>query len=164
MQQHDGPRDCHTKSEKDKYHYWYHPYTESHLKNDTNEPIYKIETDPQISKTNSGLPKGKCGWGGIIRSLGLTSVQFSSVAQSCPTLCNPMNRSMPGLPVHHQLPEFRLTSIKSVIPSSHLILCCPLLLLPPIPSSIRVFSNESTIHMRWPMWLRSWTPYCQIQT
>ena len=44
----------------------------------------------------------------------------------------------------------RLTSIKSVMPSSHLILCCPLLLLPPIPSSIRVFSNESTLHMRWP--------------
>ena len=41
-------------------------------------------------------------------------------------------------------------SIKSVMPSSHLILCCPLLLLPPIPPSIRVFSNESTLHMRWP--------------
>ena len=79
------------------------------------------------------------------------SVQFSSVAQSCPTLCDPMNRSMPGLAVHHQLPEFtRLMSIKSVMPSSHLILCHPLLLLPPIPPSIRVFSNESTLHMRWP--------------
>ena len=79
-------------------------------------------------------------------------VQFSSVAQSCPTLCDPMNRSMPGLPVHHQLPEFslRLTSIESVMPSSHLILCHPLLLLPPIPPSIRVFSNESTLRMRWP--------------
>ena len=44
----------------------------------------------------------------------------------------------------------RLTSIKSVMPSSHLILCCPLLLLPPIPLSIRVFSNESTLRMRWP--------------
>ena len=62
-----------------------------------------------------------------------------------------MNRSMPGLPVHHQLPEFtQLMSIKSVIPSRHLILCRPLLLLPPIPPSIRVFSNESTVHMRWP--------------
>ena len=40
--------------------------------------------------------------------------------------------------------------IKSVMPSSHLILCCPLLLLPPVPPSIRVFSNESTLHMRWP--------------
>ena len=78
-------------------------------------------------------------------------IQFSSVAQSCPTFCNPMNRSMPGLPVHHQLPEFiQLTSIKSVMPSSHLILCRPLILLSPIPPSIRVFSSESTLRMRWP--------------
>ena len=46
--------------------------------------------------------------------------------------------------------SLKLMSIKSVMPSSHLILCCPLLLLPPIPPSIRVFSNESTLHMRWP--------------
>ena len=79
------------------------------------------------------------------------SVQFSSVAQSCPTPCDPMNCSTPGLPVHHQLPSsLRLTSIESVMPSSHLILCWPLLLLPPIPPSIRVFSNESTLRMRWP--------------
>ena len=75
--------------------------------------------------------------------------QFSS-AQSCLTLCNPMNRSMPGLPVHHKLPEFTQTSIESVMPSSRLILCRPLLLLPPIPPSIRVFSKESTLRMRWP--------------
>ena len=81
----------------------------------------------------------------------LTSDQIRSVAQSCPTLCEPMNCSTPGLPVHHQLPEFTQTqSIESVMPSSHLILCCPLLLLPPIPPSIRVFSNESTLRMRWP--------------
>ena len=78
------------------------------------------------------------------------SVQFSSVAQSCPALCDPMNRSMPGLPVHHQLLEFKLMSIELVMPSSHLILCRPLLLLPPIPPSIRVFSNESTLRVRWP--------------
>ena len=61
-----------------------------------------------------------------------------------------MGCSTPGLPVHHQLPELlKLTSIESVVPSSHLILCHPLL-LPPIPPSIRVFSNESTLHMRWP--------------
>ena len=59
-----------------------------------------------------------------------------------------MNRSMPGLPVHHYLPEFM--SIESVMPSSHLILCHPLFLLPPIPPSIRGFSNESTLCMRWP--------------
>ena len=80
-----------------------------------------------------------------------SSVQFSSVAQSCPTLCDLVNRSTPGLPVHHHLPEFTQTlSIKSVMPSSHLILCRPLLLLLPIPPSMRVFSNESTFCMRWP--------------
>ena len=73
-------------------------------------------------------------------------IQFSSVARSCLTLCDPMNRSTPGLPVHHQLLEF----IESVMPSSHLILCRPLLLLSPIPPSIIVFSNESTLRMRWP--------------
>ena len=73
--------------------------------------------------------------------------QFSAV-HSCPTLCNPMDWSKPGLPLHHQPPEFlKLMSIQSVMPSNHLILCCPL----PLPSSIfltiRVFSNES---IRWP--------------
>ena len=62
-----------------------------------------------------------------------------------------MNHSTPGLPVHHQLPEFSQTHVHWVVmPSSHLILCRPLLLLPPIPPSIRVFFNESTLHMRWP--------------
>ena len=79
------------------------------------------------------------------------SVQFSSVTQSCPTLCDPMNCSTPGLPVHHQTwSSLKRMSIESVMPSSHLILCRPLLLLPPIPPSIRVFSNESTLRMRWP--------------
>ena len=77
--------------------------------------------------------------------------QFSSVAQLCPTLCDPMNRSTPGLPVHHQLQSsLRLMSIQSLMPSSHLILCRPLLLLPPVPPRIRVFSNESALRMRWP--------------
>ena len=74
------------------------------------------------------------------------SVQFSSVAQSCLTFCDAMNRSRPGLPVHHQLPEFTQTHVHRVVmPSSHLILCRPLLLLPPIPPSITVFSSESTL-------------------
>ena len=80
----------------------------------------------------------------------IVSVQFSSVAQWCPTLCDPMNCSTPGLPVHHHLQSsLKLTFIESVMPSSHLILCCPLLLLP-ISPSVRVFSNESTLHIRWP--------------
>ena len=62
-----------------------------------------------------------------------------------------MNCSTPGLPVHHQLRSLpKPMSIESVMPSSHLILCRPLLLLPPIPPSIRVFSNEPTLHMKWP--------------
>ena len=81
----------------------------------------------------------------------IKSDQIRSVTQSCPTLCNPINRSTPGLPVHHQLPEFTETHIHRVSDAfSHLILCRPLFLLPPIPPSIRVFSNESTLRMRWP--------------
>ena len=81
----------------------------------------------------------------------IASVQFSSVTQSCPTLCDPMNCSMPGLPVHHQLPSPpKPMSIESVMPSNHLILCCPLLLLPSSFPSIRVFSNETALSIRWP--------------
>ena len=79
------------------------------------------------------------------------SVQFSSVAQSCPTLCDPMNHSTPGLPVHHQLPEFTQTHIHRVSdaiqPSHPLSSPSP---PAPNPSHIRVFSNESTLLMRWP--------------
>ena len=76
---------------------------------------------------------------------------FSSVAQSCLTLCDPMDCSTPGFPVHHQLPSLlKLMSIKSVMSSYHLFLCHPLLLPPSICPSIRVFSNESALHIRWP--------------
>ena len=62
-----------------------------------------------------------------------------------------MDRSTPGLTVHHQLPELpKLMSIESVMPFIHLILCCPLLLWPSIYPSIRVFSNESAVRIRWP--------------
>ena len=77
--------------------------------------------------------------------------QFSSAAQSCPTLYNPMDHSTSGLPVHHQLPESTQTHLhESVMPFNHLIFCCPLLLLPTIFPSIRVFSNESALSVRWP--------------
>ena len=78
-------------------------------------------------------------------------MEFSSVAQSCPTLCDSMNPSTPGLPVHHQLPELTQTRVQTVddaIQPSH-PLSSPII-LPPVPPSIRVFSNESTLHMRWP--------------
>ena len=75
---------------------------------------------------------------------------FSSVAQSCPTLCDPMDCSMPGLLVPHQLPESTQTqSIELVMPSNHLILCRPFPAAAVFPS-IRVFSNESPLRIRWP--------------
>ena len=81
----------------------------------------------------------------------LQSVQFSSVAQSYPTLCNPLDCSTPGLPVPHQIRSLlKLMSIESVMPSNHLILCHPLLLPPSIFPSSRVSSNELVLHIRWP--------------
>ena len=77
--------------------------------------------------------------------------QFSPVIQLCPTLCDTMDCSTPGFPVHHQLLELlKLMSIESVMPSNHLILCCPLLLPPSIFPSLRVFSNKSVLCIRWP--------------
>ena len=80
-----------------------------------------------------------------------SSVQFSSVAQSCPTLCDPMNCSTPGLPVHHQLPEFTQTYVHRVSdaiqPSHPLSSPSP---PAPNPSQHQSFSNESTFRMRWP--------------
>ena len=80
-----------------------------------------------------------------------STVQFSSVAQSCLTLCDLTDYSTPGLPVHHQLRNLlKLMSIESVMPSNHLILSRPLLLLLSIFPSIRVFSNGSALRIRWP--------------
>ena len=79
----------------------------------------------------------------------MNSVQFNPSVISYSL--RPMNCSMPGLPVHHQLPELTQTDgIESMMPSSHLILHRPLLLLPPIPPSIRVFSSESALRIWWP--------------
>ena len=79
------------------------------------------------------------------------SVQFNSVAQSCPTHCNPMDFSTPGFPGHHQLLELAQTHVHRVSDAiQHLILCCPLLLMPSFSPSIRVFSIESTLRIRWP--------------
>ena len=89
------------------------------------------------------------------RSFGILILQFSSLTQSCLTLCDPMNRSTPGFPVHHQLPEFTQTHVHRVSdaiqPSHPLSSPSP---PAPIPSSIRVFSNESTLCMRWPKYWR----------
>ena len=77
-------------------------------------------------------------------------VQFRSVIQLCPTLCNPMDYSMPGLSITNSQNLLKLMSIKSVMLSNHLVLCRPLLLPPSVFPSIRVFSNESVLHIRWP--------------
>ena len=84
----------------------------------------------------------------------LSLVQFSSVTQWGLTLCVPKSQRITArqasLSITNSQSLPKVMSIESVIPSSHLILCHPLLLLPPIPPSIRVFSNESTLRRRWP--------------
>ena len=89
------------------------------------------------------------GWDAVVSAEELkhASVQFSSTTQSCLTHCYPVDCSMPGLPVNHQLPESTQTHvIELVMPSNHRIFCHPLLLPPSIFPSIRVFSNESVLH------------------
>ena len=78
--------------------------------------------------------------------------QLSSVTQSCLTLCDPMEYSMPGFPVLHHGPQslLQFMSIESVMLSNHLILCHSLLYLPSVFPSIRVFSIESALCIRWP--------------
>ena len=84
--------------------------------------------------------------------LGAQSLSIISVTQLCLTLCNPMDSSMPSFPFYTTSQSLlRLMSIESVMPSNHLIILCrPLLLPPSIFPSIRVFSNESVLHIRWP--------------
>ena len=78
-----------------------------------------------------------------------------SVARSCPTLCYPMNCSTPGFPVlHYVWSLLKFMHIESMMPSNHRIFCCPLLFLPSIFPSIRVFSNESAVYIRWPKYWR----------
>ena len=78
-------------------------------------------------------------------------VQFSSVTQSCPTLCDPWTTAhQASLSITNSWSLLKLMSIESVMPSNHLILCHPILLSPSIFPSIRVFSNESVFHIRWP--------------
>ena len=84
----------------------------------------------------------------------MESYQFSSITQSCLTLFDPMDCSTPDLPVHHQLLEFTQTHIHWVGDAIHFILCRPLLLPPWVFPRIRVFSNESVLHIRWPKYWR----------
>ena len=86
--------------------------------------------------------------------------QFSLVTQSCLTLCDPMDCSTPVFPVHHQLPDLAQTPVRGAgMLSNHLILCCLLHLLTSILPSIRVFSNQSVLSIRWPKyWSFSFSP------
>ena len=100
--------------------------------------LYKNKSDSGLFQQKRNLLKG-------------CSVRFSSVAQSCPTLCDPMDCSTPGFSVlHHPWSLLKLMSIELVMPSNHLALHRPLLLLPSVFPSIRVFSNESALCIRWP--------------
>ena len=106
---------------------------------------YKLHRDKQLNVIFKELVK----WQGFKKST--PCVIFSSGAQLCSTLCDPMDCSTPGLPViTNSWSLLKLMSIELVMPSSHLMLCRPLLLLPSIFPSIRVFSNESVLPIRWP--------------
>ena len=102
----------------------------------------------------------------LLSTLHLGNIQTASVQFSRSVVSNSLRpheliaARQASLSITNSQSSLRLTSIESAMPSSHLILCCPLLLLPPIPPSIRVFSNESTLHMRWPRyWSFSFTAY-----
>ena len=117
--------------------YWIHRSVPSHPENPNSFPLAFGHT---CQVYTSPHPTFSC-------------FQFSSVTQSCPTLCDPMNRSRPGLPLHHQLPSPpKPMTIESVMPSNHLILCRPLLLLPSIFPSIffnlsqDLFKSVSSLH------------------
>ena len=111
----------------------------------------------------------------------INSVQFSSVAHVCLTICDPrIAACQTSLSITNSRSSLKLTSIQSVMPSSHLILCHPSFLLPPIPPNIRAFSNESTLRMRWPSpgvaalasflpkntqdWSLGWTGWISLQS
>ena len=81
----------------------------------------------------------------------LSNIQFSSLTQSCRTLCDPMDTHQAYLSITNSQSLLKLRSIESVMPSNHLILCRPLL-PPSVVPSIRVFSNESVLHIRWPQY------------
>ena len=112
--------------------------------------VISFKSELCLDFQNCSLKKKKMPeWASLLNQF--RSVQFSSVAQSSPTLHDPMDCSTPGLPVHHHLPKFTQTHVHWVsdaIQPFHLLLS--LLLPPSIFPSIRVFSNESVLHIRWP--------------
>ena len=114
---------------------------------------------PMKMKQNQRHREQTCGgqWGGVWGREGLDwqiqTVIYScccSLAQLCPNLCNLMDCSAPGLPVHHSQSLLKLMSIESMMLLNHLILCSLLLLLTSIFPRVRLFANESALHIRWP--------------
>ena len=114
---------------------------------------YSKNTESQFNEENSEKSQRKT------NTLHVSSVQFSSVAQSGLTLCNPMNCSTPAsLFITKSRGSPKPMYVELVMPSNHFILCNPLLLLPSILPSIRIFSNESALCIRWPKcWLFSFS-------
>ena len=108
---------------------------------------------PRILLLPSSCTPHSCTWIGTWEDSIPSSIQFSSVQllSRVRLFVTPwISARQASLSITNSRSSLRLMSIKSVMPSSHLILCRPLLLLPPIPRSIRVFSNKSILHMRWP--------------
>ena len=120
---------------------------------DLNFPVLEMDVTVKLGTKGLTYPQGLLSTFALMLAILLqfSSVQFSSIVQSYLTLCDPMNRSMPGLPVHHHLPGFTQTHVHrvgdAVQPSHPLSSPSP---PAPNPSNIRVFSNESTLRMRWP--------------
>ena len=111
-------------------------------------PLLSYSESPKCQRSPLCFPLGFCvSMHGIL--VPSTSVQLSSVASCVQLFATPWIAARQAS-ITNSWSSPKLMSIKSVTPSSHLILCRPLLLLPPIPPSIKVFSNESTLHMRWP--------------
>ena len=128
------------------------PWTAAHqafLSFTISQSLFKLMSIESVMPSNHLLSSP------LPSAFNLSQYQFSSVPQSHPTPCNPMDCSTPGLPsITNSRSSPKLISIESVMPSSHLIPCHPLLPPPSIFSSIRVFSNESVLHIRW---LKYWS-------
>ena len=103
------------------------------------------------------LPDGRNRPWGKLGLVLVAKAMLSSVVQSCLTICDTMNCSMPGFPVHHQLPQLAQTHVHRVNDgSNHLTLCCPISSCPSIFPSSRIFSNRFALYIRWPKY-RSFT-------
>ena len=126
----------------------HHKFTQTHVHWVGDTPTTSSSLVPLISCLQSFPISGSFQMNQFFASVQLSSVQSLSRVQLFATPWIVARQA--SLSITNSQSSLKLTSIKSVIPSSHLIVCRPLFLLPPNPPSIRVFSNESTLHMRWP--------------